>query len=55
MRSKSRSMRVLVIVVLLFLSSAYILPMYVMVATSLKTLPEINAGTYLATQRRPAV
>lgn len=46
-------MKVLVIAVLAFLSCAYILPMYVLIATSLKSLPEINAGTYLQPSGNP--
>ena len=47
MRSNSRTARILVFVVLLMLSCAYLMPIYVMVTTSLKSIEEINRGTYL--------
>lgn len=47
MRSSRISARLLVILVLVFLSVAYLLPIYVMVTTSLKTIDEINQGSYL--------
>jgi len=47
MRSNKASARLMVILVLLFLSVAYLLPIYVMVTTSLKTIDEINEGSYL--------
>jgi glucose/mannose transport system permease protein len=47
MKSNKASARLLVILVLLFLSVAYLLPIYVMVTTSLKTIEEINQGRYL--------
>src|SRR5512136_185220 len=48
MKSKSASLRVIVFVVLVLLSCAYLLPVYVMLTTSLKPLDEINQRTYLA-------
>ena len=53
MKSKSPSTRILVIVVLLTLSCAYLLPIYVMVVTSLKTISEINLGNYLLPSGAP--
>ncbi len=48
MRSKSATMKAIVVVVLVMLTCAYILPIYVMITNSLKTLPEITQRTYLA-------
>ena len=48
MKSKSLSLKIIVLVVLLLLSCAYLLPIYVMITNSLKTLPEIQQRTYLA-------
>jgi len=48
MKSKSLTIRTLVFAVLVLLSCAYLLPMYVMLTTSLKPLEEINQRTYLA-------
>jgi glucose/mannose transport system permease protein len=48
MKSKSTSLRIVVFVVLVLLSCAYLLPVYVMLTTSLKPLEEINQRTYLA-------
>ena len=48
MKSKSKSLKFLVYVVLVVLSCVYLLPIYVMVTNSLKTLPEITQRTYLA-------
>lgn len=53
MTSKSVSIKVIVIVVLVVLTCAYILPIYVMIVNSLKTLPEITQRTYLAFPRIP--
>ena len=53
MTSKSVSIKVLVIVVLLILTCAYVLPIYVMIVNSLKTLPEITQRTYLALPKVP--
>ena len=48
MSSKSLSLKIIVIGVLILLSCAYILPIYVMIVNSLKTLPEITQRTYMA-------
>ncbi len=48
MKSKSATLKVLVLGTMLVLSCAYLLPLYVMVTTSLKPLEEINQRTYLA-------
>lgn len=55
MKSKSATLKLLVILVLLILSCAYILPIYVMITNSLKTLPEIQQRTYLALPQVPQV
>jgi glucose/mannose transport system permease protein len=51
MRRKNRSLKIIVFVVLVLLSCAYLLPIYVMLTNSLKTLPEITQRTYLALPR----
>jgi glucose/mannose transport system permease protein len=48
MKSKSKTLTIIVFIVLIVLSCAYLLPIYVMVVNSLKTLPEIQQRTYLA-------
>jgi ABC-type glycerol-3-phosphate transport system permease component len=48
MKSKSTPLKLLVIVVLIVLSCAYLMPIYVMIVNSLKTLPEIQQRTFLA-------
>jgi glucose/mannose transport system permease protein len=48
MKSKSKSLKFLVFVVLVLLTCVYLLPIYVMLTNSLKTLPEITQRTYLA-------
>jgi ABC-type glycerol-3-phosphate transport system permease component len=48
MRSKSTSLKLLILVVLVLLSCAYLMPIYVMITNSLKTLPEIQQRTYMA-------
>ena len=48
MKSKSTTLKIIVLVVLVMLTCAYILPIYVMLTNSLKTLPEITQRTYLA-------
>jgi glucose/mannose transport system permease protein len=52
MTSRNLTIKIIVIMVLLLLSCAYLLPIYVMVVNSLKTLPEVTSQTYL---RFPAV
>ena len=47
MRSHSPTTRIFVILVLALLSFAYLLPIYVMVVNSLKSIEEINQGNYL--------
>ncbi len=48
MRSKSPTLKIIVFIVLIMLTCAYLLPIYVMITNSLKTLPEIQQRTYLA-------
>jgi glucose/mannose transport system permease protein len=48
MKSKSKSLKIVVFIVLIALTFVYLLPIYVMVTNSLKTLPEITQRTYLA-------
>ena len=47
MKSKSTTTKVLVITVLVALSFAYLLPIYVTVINSLKSIDEINNTNYL--------
>lgn len=53
MRSNSLSAKILVILVLIFLTVVYLLPIYVMITTSLKTIDEINTGNYLVPSGNP--
>ncbi len=53
MKSNSSSARILVIAVLVMLSIAYLLPIYVMFVTSLKSVAEINSGNYLLPTTNP--
>jgi glucose/mannose transport system permease protein len=53
MTSKSTTLKILVIVVLVTLTCAYLLPIYVMITNSLKTLPEIQQRTYMAFPQLP--
>jgi glucose/mannose transport system permease protein len=53
MKSRSTTIKLVVIAVLVILTCAYILPIYVMVVNSLKTLPEITQRTYLAFPKVP--
>ena len=55
MKSKSRTLKIIVFVVLLMLTCAYILPIYVMINNSLKTLPEVTQRTYLALPTWPQI
>lgn len=48
MKSRSVSIKLIVIVTLLVLTCAYVLPIYIMIVNSLKTLPEVTRMTYLA-------
>jgi glucose/mannose transport system permease protein len=53
MKSKSTSLKIIVLVVMIALTCVYILPIYVMITNSLKTLPEIQQRTYLALPSLP--
>lgn len=53
MKSKNTTLKIIVLVVLIALTCAYILPIYVMITNSLKTLPEITQRTYLALPNHP--
>jgi glucose/mannose transport system permease protein len=53
MKSKSRSLKIIVIIVLVVISCAYLLPIYVMVSTSLKSIEEITSGNYLIPTLNP--
>jgi glucose/mannose transport system permease protein len=53
MKSKSRSLKVIVFLVLIGLTFCYVLPMYVMVITSLKPISEIGSGSYLIPTGNP--
>jgi glucose/mannose transport system permease protein len=53
MKSKSTTLKIIVLVVLVMLTCAYLLPIYVMLTNSLKTLPEITQRTYLALPKVP--
>ncbi|MEJ2707600.1 MAG: carbohydrate ABC transporter permease [Anaerolineales bacterium] len=53
MKSKSPAIKAIVLLVLLMLTFVYILPIYVMIMNSLKTLPEIQQRTYLAFPSQP--
>jgi len=53
MRSKSLSLKIIVFLVLIALSFAYLLPIYVMVTTALKTPQEINQRNYLSITTDP--
>jgi glucose/mannose transport system permease protein len=53
MKTNSRSLRLLAVLILVFLSFAYLLPIYVMVTTSLKSIDEINKTNYLLPSLNP--
>ena len=53
MNSRSTTLKVIVIAVLILLSCAYLLPIYVMITNSLKTLPEVTQRTFLALPKTP--
>jgi glucose/mannose transport system permease protein len=55
MKSKSKSLKIIVFVVLIILTAVYIMPIYVMLTNSLKTLPEITQRTYLALPSQPQI
>jgi glucose/mannose transport system permease protein len=53
MKSQKRTARLLAFVILLLLSIFYLVPIYVMVITSLKSVDEINSGQYLLPTTMP--
>ena len=53
MKSNSYTLKIVVYLVLIALTFIYLLPIYVMVTNSLKTLPEIQQRTYLALPTQP--
>ena len=53
MKTKNLTLKIIVLIVLVILSCAYLLPIYVMITNSLKTLPEITQRTYLAFPAKP--
>ncbi|MGE5249750.1 MAG: carbohydrate ABC transporter permease [Bacteroidota bacterium] len=53
MRTNSPSLRLVAILVIIFLSAAYLLPIYVMTSTSLKSIEEINKTNYLLPTLKP--
>src|SRR5574342_1317245 len=53
MKTNSASLRFLAVLVIFFLSIAYLLPVYVMVSTSLKSIEEINKTNYLLPTLKP--
>jgi glucose/mannose transport system permease protein len=53
MKSKSRTLHVIVFLVMILLTLVYVLPIYMMVTTSLKSVEEINRGSYLAPPLNP--
>jgi glucose/mannose transport system permease protein len=53
MKSKSTTLKIIVLVVLVMLTCAYLLPIYVMITNSLKTLPEVTQRTYMAFPKMP--
>ncbi|MDW8268693.1 MAG: carbohydrate ABC transporter permease [Anaerolineae bacterium] len=53
MKSKSRTTKILVFITLLLLSFIYLLPIYVMIVTSLKSVDEITRGNYLVPSTNP--
>jgi len=55
MRSKCTTLKVIVFLMLVMLTCAYLLPIYVMITNSLKTLPEITQRTYLAFPALPQI
>jgi glucose/mannose transport system permease protein len=53
MRSQKRNAKIVAFLILLLLSILYLLPIYVMVITSLKSVEEINSGQYLLPTASP--
>jgi glucose/mannose transport system permease protein len=53
MKSRNTTLKIIVLLVLIALTCAYLLPIYVMITNSLKTLPEIQQRTYMAFPKQP--
>jgi glucose/mannose transport system permease protein len=53
MKSKNMTLKIIVFVTLIVLTAAYVLPIYVMVTTSLKSIEDINKGNYLIPSADP--
>jgi glucose/mannose transport system permease protein len=53
MKSNNPSLRLLAILIIVFLSVVYLLPVYVMTNTSLKSLEEVNKANYLGPTLNP--
>jgi glucose/mannose transport system permease protein len=53
MKTKNATLKITVVLVLIGLSVAYLLPIYVMVNTSFKSIEEINRGNYLTPTLNP--
>jgi glucose/mannose transport system permease protein len=53
MKTNSPALKLLAVLILIFLSLAYLLPIYVMVTTSLKSIEEINNTNYLVPSLNP--
>jgi glucose/mannose transport system permease protein len=53
MKSKSTTVKIIVIITLVLITFMYLLPIYVMITTSLKTVEEINKGNYLVPTGNP--
>lgn len=53
MKSKSRTIKIIVFLTLVALSFFYLLPVYVMVITSLKSIEEVTVGRYLVPTGSP--
>jgi glucose/mannose transport system permease protein len=53
MRSQRRNAKIVAFLILLLLSILYLVPIYVMVITSLKSVEEINSGQYLLPTTTP--
>ncbi len=53
MKSRNRTLQLIVFLTLIVLSLIYLLPIYVMFTTSLKSIEEINQGNYLSLSSDP--
>ena len=53
MKSKNRTIKLIVFITLVLLTIAYLLPIYVMLTTSLKSIDEINTSSYLSISKNP--